>query len=418
MKKVNLFGIMAMLCLVLFACEKPDPTPGPGTDPNPDKPQTDTRLSDCTIAEIAFEGQTATPVIEVNGATATIKFEIDPTGIDMSAVKVTALSFRYNEPAVAPTASVAVGGTLDLNKKSADIVVTSKDGSATCTYTVTAESAIEFTVDNPFQGVVTFDLIGGIPWGSGQSFLVFIGGQGDPATPHEADIRMTTDAEIGDGHHAHKDCGGNDTHEKDYASLTVKEQDNVISFKYTRVDSSDGTTYGTYINNAGADGEYADFIYYAFDQGSRQGEDKYIDVTPLYRLLPKGKMLWSQAYQSNVIKFYEYTDTEYANPVSEVKLEKNGQDNFVFPYVNYSLTQWMGEDEVAAGKHTTIPVEHYAFHRTYEWHEWWVQMYPDKFTAEEGWSDTRYCVSNVRDIFWLVDISDAPAANHDDLLAQ
>lgn len=130
-------------------------------------------------------------------------------------------------------------------------------------------------------------------------------------------------------------------------------------------------------------------------------------------------MRWSQDYNSKTIKFYEYSDTNYENPVSFFDIEKVGEDSFSFPYVNYSLAQWMGSDEVAAGKHTTIPVQHYAFHRHYEWHEWWVNAEShagEGWTETEGWSDTRYCVSCVRDIFWLVDISDSPVSNHDDLL--
>lgn len=419
MKTRNLFALLAVASVVLFSCTKPDPGPDQGGNNDSgngsqtEKP--DSRLSDCTISDIAFEGQTTTPVITVNGTTGTITFKYDPTGLDLKAIKITKLSFRYEDPTLVPSASVSVGDALDLDKKTADIVVTSHDGKSTCTYTVSAESSITFEVENPFQGTISFDLIGGIPWGVGQSFLVFIGGPGNPETPSEADIRMTTDAEIGDGGHAHWKDPENAS-SKDGLSMTVAEQDNIISFKYTSGDSSTGVTYGTYVNDAGEDGEYSDFIYYASDQDR---ENKNIDVTEIYRLLPKGKMRWSQDYNSKTIKFYEFSDTNYENPVSFFDVEKAGVDSFVFPYVNYSLTQWMGPDEVAANKHCTIPVANYALHRHYEWHEWWVNSEAhagEGWTETEGWSDTRYCVSCVRDIFWLVNISDAPAANHDDLL--
>ena len=408
MRIVSLAAMLAIACAASYSCTKPTDDQGNDTT----KPTSDTRLSDCTISEIEFEGQTETPVISIDGDVATIDFKIDPSRVDMRAVKITKLTFRYSDPAYIPSSSVNAGETLNLDKQSADIVVTSHNGEKVCTYTVTATSDIVFTVDNPFQGTVTFDLIGGIPFGNGQSFLVFIGGNGDESKPEECDIRMTTDADIGDGIHSHVE--DQDNREKDNRAMTLAEQDNIISFKYTEVDPSDGTTYGTYVNDAGPDGKYSDFIYFAFDQASR-ADDPLIDISSLFRLLPQGKMLWSQAYNSDVIRFYEYDDTEHTTVVSEVTLMTK-DDNFVFPYANYSQTQWMSPEEVEAGKHITIPVEHYAFNRHYAWDQWWAQLYPDEYNSEEEWSDTRYCVSNVRDIFWLVDISPEPVSNHDGLL--
>lgn len=414
MRSFNFIATCVCAAIAFYSCSKPDDVQKqPGGDSEVPKPVVDKRLTDCTIAEIEFKGQKTTPEIKINGNTATIDFKIDPTGLDLSAVEITKLAFRYNDQAYAPTASVGVGDALNLKNQTADIVVTSKNGEKTCTYTVSATSDIIFNVENPFQGTVTFDLIGGIPWGAGSSFLVFIGGNGDPAKPDECDVRMTTDAELGDGIHSH--VTDPDNKEKDCRAMTLAEQDNIISFKYTSVDPSDGTTYGTYVNDAGPDGKYSDFIYYAFDQPSRKGEDAFIDLTEIYRLLPKGKMRWSQAYQSNAIRFYNWEDSEYTTIVSEVTLmDKN--DKFVYPFVNYSLAQWMSPEEVSAGKHITIPVSHYAFHKEYTWDEQWAQKYSDKFNHEEEWSDTRYGVSNIRDIFWLVDIAAEPVQNHDELL--
>ena len=402
MRSIYLVSMLAMACVASYSCSKPDDVQG---DDDTTPPTADSRLADCTISSIGFEGQTDTPVITISetGETAVIDFKIDPSQVDMKAVKITELSFRYENPDYIPSSSVKEGETLDLSGNSAEIVVTSHNGENTCVYTVTVTSDITFTVENPFQGTVSFDLIGGITWGSGQSFMVFVGGAGDTSKPEECDIRMTTDAELGNGKHSHGDDIANAA--EDYKSMTLEEQDNIISFKYTEVDPADGTTYGTYINNSGADGKYSSFKYYAFDQPSR-ADDPVIDVTDIYRLLPKGRMLWSQAYNSNVIRFYDFNDTEHATVVSEVTLESKDDGNFTFPYANFNMNP----------NTNTIPVEHYAFHRHYEWDQFWTQLYPDKFTQDEEWSDTRYMVSNVREVFWLVDISGEPVVNHDELL--
>lgn len=70
------------------------------------------------------------------------------------------------------------------------------------------------------------------------------------------------------------------------------EYDNVLTFTFTGVTES-GNTYGTVINDAGADGEYANFIF----------KDPETDVNNFYRAIPKGEGIWEHDYTNNTIIF-------------------------------------------------------------------------------------------------------------------
>jgi hypothetical protein len=71
------------------------------------------------------------------------------------------------------------------------------------------------------------------------------------------------------------------------------ELDNVITFEFTGA-TSEGQTYGKFINNAGADAMYADFQFVA---------DPKTDVNHHYRKLPKGEGTWTRDYSKNTVTF-------------------------------------------------------------------------------------------------------------------
>lgn len=71
------------------------------------------------------------------------------------------------------------------------------------------------------------------------------------------------------------------------------ELDNTLTFAYTGV-TAEGNTYGTFTNQAGADGLYANFLF----TGSPQ-----TDVNHFYRKIPKGQGTWQRNYANNTVTF-------------------------------------------------------------------------------------------------------------------
>lgn len=71
------------------------------------------------------------------------------------------------------------------------------------------------------------------------------------------------------------------------------ELDNKLTFTLTGVTPT-GRTTGNFINDAGADGLYADFTYIL---------DPRTDVNHFYRKLPKGEGTWERDYTTDVLTF-------------------------------------------------------------------------------------------------------------------
>ncbi|MGJ1193178.1 hypothetical protein [Sphingobacterium multivorum] len=69
------------------------------------------------------------------------------------------------------------------------------------------------------------------------------------------------------------------------------ELDNSITFKLTGVTPT-GKTTGTFVNDAGADGKYANFIY---------TPDPKTDVNKFYRKIPKGEGKWERDYTNDIL---------------------------------------------------------------------------------------------------------------------
>jgi hypothetical protein len=71
------------------------------------------------------------------------------------------------------------------------------------------------------------------------------------------------------------------------------EMDNELTFALTGV-TEDGNTFGTVINDAGADGLYADFTFVL---------NPRTDVNHFYRTIPKGQGTWLRNYANNTVTF-------------------------------------------------------------------------------------------------------------------
>lgn len=79
-----------------------------------------------------------------------------------------------------------------------------------------------------------------------------------------------------------------------------KECDNTLTFTMTDI-TDDGNTSGICINDAGADGKYADFIF----AGSMNKENPGVplDLKKFYRQIPEGKSTWVRNYSAGTITF-------------------------------------------------------------------------------------------------------------------
>ena len=77
------------------------------------------------------------------------------------------------------------------------------------------------------------------------------------------------------------------------------ECDNSLAFTLDSI-SEAGNTYGKVVNNAGADGKYADFIYVG-DNPDNPG--KTVDVTGFYRQIPQATGRWMRDYAKGTVVF-------------------------------------------------------------------------------------------------------------------
>ena len=79
-----------------------------------------------------------------------------------------------------------------------------------------------------------------------------------------------------------------------------KECDNSLTFTMTGI-SDDGNTSGKCVNNAGADGKYADFIFVGSMNKDNPGVD--LDLKKYYRQIPEGESTWVRNYAAGTITF-------------------------------------------------------------------------------------------------------------------
>lgn len=293
-------------------------------------------------------------------------------GLDMSAVKVVALDFQYPESEYCPTASIKPGDTVDLSDGTAEFVVTAKSGE-TRTYTI---SYTVFT--DPLEGTYSFTPVGGIldTTHGYDCGCVMIGGF----------EKWITYCQVMDKHWLW-----------DYNKIywPQNEDDNILSFRLEKADDITGETFGTVVNTPGADGRYAD---YQFKASSTDATPAY-DINEEYRLIPIGKGRWAK-HGDGFITIYAFEDKEYKNPLH--KLELLGKGDHLF---------WEGAIDSNGGSDSeTVTVPELALHRSFG---------EGPFNNKtDDWSDARWYVNNIRNVFWLIKKdTDSALENHDEYLA-
>lgn len=216
-----------------------------------------------TVLDIQFENQVGTATIEtVDAATGEITLAINVDAVpDLSGIKLKKLQASYQA-----VASIKPGDALNFenDSKTASLTVTSTTGEKR-----------EYTIH-----VTEFkeSLIG--TWDMKQ--LTVFGGTG---------------VEYGGG-------GVMPLSDKPWCwseqTGPQAECDNVLTFAMTGV-SDEGNSSGTCVNEAGADGKYADFIFLGSMNKDNPGVD--LDLKKFYRQIPIGESTWVRDYAAKTITF-------------------------------------------------------------------------------------------------------------------
>ena len=357
MKKIfrNLF-LAAVAAVVFVSCENKERNTEELIDP---------WLRERTPVNVRLESQIGPALITQDwrhDEVGSVSVSLITNGLDMSAVKVVALDFKYPESEFCPTASIKPGDTVDLSDGSAEFVVTSKNGE-TRTYTLT------YTVfTDTLEGSYSFTKVGGLLDTSGAvppASLVMIGG-------FEGWITY---------------CQVMDKYWIWTADYNPRdEDDNTLSFRLEKADDQTGETFGTVVNTPGPDGKYANYIF------------KTYDINEQYRLIPAGKSRWAK-HGDGYITIYAYEDAEYKTPLHKLELLEKGEHKF-----------WSEAVQAEGGSaEKTVNVPELALHRSFG---------PGPFNNDtSNWGDERWYANNIRNVFWLIKKdSDSPIADHDDYL--
>lgn len=208
------------------------------------------------ILNIAFEGQVGKAAITRNGEEATISFTYNTSNsADFSAIKISDIEISYGAKA-----SVINGETLNFenDSKTATITVTPANG-----------EPLDWVIKlNPFTETLlgTWDI----------TALWMFGGTG-PEYGGAAVMKMS------DKPWCWPATEGPD-----------KEQDNFLTFTMDGI-TAEGNTYGKVVNHAGADGQYANFLFV--------GKTPNVDVNNFYRTIPKGEGTWTRNYANGTVTF-------------------------------------------------------------------------------------------------------------------
>lgn len=216
-----------------------------------------------SITGITFENQVGTAIIEeVSDTEGIVEVTINMTAVpDLSAVKVSKLELSYQA-----TASVEPGDVLNFENesKSASIVVTATTGEQR-EYVVTVSEFMEDLVG-------TYDVTGLMVYaGTGPEY-------GGAAVMALSDKPWCWSETYG----------------------PQAECDNVLTFTMTDI-SAEGNTNGICVNDAGADGKYADFLFLGSGNMENPGVD--VDLRHFYRQIPEGESTWVRDYAANTITF-------------------------------------------------------------------------------------------------------------------
>ena len=290
---VNRFIIGAFSMAAALSCaEKPRNT----------EPLVDPWLRERTPVNLRLESQIGAAVISDdwrNDGVGSIVVSLITGGLDMSAVKVQALDFKFPDSEFCPTASIGPGSTLDLSSGQASFVVTAHNGE-TRTYTVTYTQ-----FKDPLEGTYTFTPVGGILDGSAPaSAFIIIGGWDDAVV---CSTVMDKWWHWGGGY------------------MPTDEDDNTLSFRLEKADAETGATFGTLVNTPGENGLYANYMY-----------NNSIDVNDKYRIFPAGKSRWGKlGVDSKVLYIFDYADEGYTTPLYGVELIEAG--NHEYAGVNFDV---------------------------------------------------------------------------------
>lgn len=208
------------------------------------------------IIGISFNGQVGNATINRDGDIATIEFTYNTAvSEDLSTITVTALEISYGA-----NASVSVGDVLNFDNT---------DNTATITVTPVHGDPLNWTIKlNQF----TETLLG--TWNI--TNLSVYGGTG-AVYGGAAVIEMTDKPWCWDA-----------------STGPSAEKDNTLTFTLDGIDDN-GNSYGTVVNNAGNDNEYANFVYVLSDPD--------VDVNSFYRKIPKGEATWKRDYSAGTVTF-------------------------------------------------------------------------------------------------------------------
>ena len=281
---VNRFVIGAVTLVVALACTE---------EPRNTEPLVDPWLRERTPVNLRLESQIGAAVISDdwrNDGVGSVVVNLITGGLDLSAVKVQALDFKFPDSEFCPTASIGPGSTLDLSSGQASFVVTAYNGE-TRTYTVTYTQ-----FSDPLEGTYTFTPVGGILDGSAPACAFIIVGGWDGA-----EVRSTV---MDKWWH----WGG--------GYMPTDEDDNTLSFRLEKADPETGATFGTLVNTPGDNGLYANYMY-----------NNSIDVNDKYRIFPAGKSRWAKPGDGSIV-IYDYADADYATPLWSVELIGAGDHTY------------------------------------------------------------------------------------------
>ncbi|MFH6985716.1 hypothetical protein [Marinoscillum luteum] len=238
--------LLAVLVLSLFSCVK---------DPFADFEEGGWN-NERSVLNIKFENQVGeAEIVRIDESTGVIELTINVDAVpDLSQIKVSSLQLSYGA-----TGSVGIGDALNFENgdQSASMTVTSPTGKSRV-YTITVDSFQESILG-------TYKV----------SNLIVYGGTG-PEYGGGAVLAMTDKPWIW------PETGG-----------PQAELDNSFTLELTGI-TEDGNTYGTIVNDAGADGLYADFSFVL---------DPPTDINHFYRKVPAGAGEWLRNYATGTITF-------------------------------------------------------------------------------------------------------------------
>ncbi|WP_319226273.1 hypothetical protein [Draconibacterium orientale] len=207
------------------------------------------------ILGITFNGQVGEADISRNGDVATINFTYNTAaGSELSSIEINELEISYGA-----SASVKAGETLDFSQgNSAVVSVTPANG-------------------EPLDWVITLTPFTETILGTWNIDGLYVYGGTGPEYGGAAVIRMADKSWCWPG-----DAG------------PATEEDNTLTFTMDGI-TEEGNTYGTIVNDAGADGTYADFMYVLSTPA--------VDVNHFYRTIPKGAGTWLRNYATGTVTF-------------------------------------------------------------------------------------------------------------------